>query len=141
MSEKPVLDHIGIAVESIVEGRRFYEALGLEVEGEEEVPEHEVRVAFLPVGDGRIELLEPTEPTSPIARHLERRGPGLHHICLQVADIRAAMAALVADGHELLSQEPVVGAHGCLVCFVHPRSANGVLVELSQPVDPPPFSG
>ena len=141
MSEKPVLDHIGIAVTSIAEGRRFYEALGLEVEGEEEVSEQEVKVAFLPVGDGRLELLEPTKSTSPIARHLERRGPGLHHICLRVHDIRATMAALVADGHELLSPEPVAGAHGCLVCFVHPRSAGGVLIELSQPVDPPPVSG
>ena len=141
MADKPVLDHIGIAVNSIGEGRRFYEALGLEVESEEEVAEQGVKVAFVPVGDGRIELLEPTGPDSPIARHLERRGAGMHHVCLRVADIKASMADLVAEGYELLSKDPVVGAHGCLVCFVHPRSSGGVLIELSQPVDLPPVSG
>lgn len=141
MAENPVLDHIGIVVESIGEGRRFYEALGLEVEHEEEVADQGVNVAFIPVGDGRIELLEPTGPDSPIARHLERRGAGMHHVCLRVADINASMADLVAEGYELLSEEPVVGAHGCLVCFVHPRSSGGVLIELSQPVDLPPVSG
>jgi methylmalonyl-CoA/ethylmalonyl-CoA epimerase len=90
-------------------------------------------VAFLAVGDARIELLEPTDEGSPIARHLERRGPGLHHICLRVTDIHAAMARLREDGHHLLSEEPLRGAHDCLVCFVHPKSAGGVLIELSQP--------
>jgi len=134
MGEKPLLDHIGIAVASIAEGRRAYEALGLEVEGEEEVPEQGVRVAFLPVGDARLELLEPTSPASPIARHLEKRGPGLHHICLRVSDINRSMADLRDRGFELLSEEPQSGAHGCLVAFVHPRSTGGVLLELSQPV-------
>jgi methylmalonyl-CoA epimerase len=133
MSERPVLDHIGIAVESIAAGRAFYEALGLQVSGEEEVAAQGVRVAFLPVGEGRLELLEPTTETSPIARHLARRGPGMHHICLRVADIRGAMRSLSAAGCELLSAEPQPGAHGCLVCFVHPRSSGGVLIELSQP--------
>jgi len=132
MADRPVLDHIGIAVESIAESRRPYEALGLAVEGEEEVPGQGVRVAFLPVGDGRLELLEPTTPDSPIARHLERRGPGLHHICLSVRDIRQSMAELRERGFELLSEEPQLGAHGCLVAFVHPRSTRGVLLELSQ---------
>jgi len=91
-----------------------------------------VRVAFLPVGDTRIELLEPTDATSPIARHLERRGAGLHHICFGVPDIRAAMAQLSGEGYRLLSEEPLRGAHDCLVCFVHPKSAGGVLIELSQ---------
>lgn len=135
MGERPVLDHIGIAVQSLDEGRRFYEALGLEVGGEEEVAEQAVRVAFLEVGDSRLELLEPTTESSPIARHLARRGPGLHHLCLRVPDIRAAMARLAGSGYELLSDEPQRGAHGCLVCFVHPRSAGGVLIELSQPAD------
>lgn len=135
MGERPVLDHIGIAVQSLDEGRRFYEALGLEVGGEEEVEEQAVRVAFLEVGDSRLELLEPTTESSPIARHLARRGPGLHHFCLRVPDIRAAMAQLAGGGYELLSDEPQRGAHGCLVCFVHPRSAGGVLIELSQPAD------
>lgn len=130
---RPTLDHIGIAVESLDGGVELYRALGLELEGVEEVAEQGVRVGFLPVGDGRIELLEPTGPASPIAAHLERRGPGLHHLCLRVADIRAAMRELADRGYRLLSDEPQRGAHGCLVCFVHPRSAGGVLLELSQP--------
>ena len=129
------LDHIGIAVESIAERVGFYEALGLEVEAVEEVPEQGVRVAFLPAGDSRLELLEPTGPESPIARHLERRGPGLHHICLRVPDIREAMKTLASQGYRLLSDEPQTGAHGCMVCFVHPASTGGVLLELSQPSD------
>jgi len=92
-----------------------------------------VRVGFLPLGETCLELLEPTSPESPIARHLDRRGPGLHHLSVSVPDIRAAMAELAAHGCELLSSEPKPGAHGCLVCFIHPRSAGGVLVELSQP--------
>jgi len=131
-----VLDHIGIAVESIDDGLDIYEALGLEVEAIEVVPEQGVRVAFLPVGDSRLELLEPTGPDSPIARHLERRGPGLHHICLRVPDIRAAMATLAEQGRTLLSEEPQPGADGCLVCFVHPKSTGGVLLELSQRAEP-----
>ena len=129
---EPVLDHVGIAVEAIRDARRLYEALGLDVEGIEEVIEQGVKVAFLPIGDTRIELLEPTDAESPIARHLERRGAGLHHICIRVEDIRAAMRRLVAGGYRLLSAEPQRGAEGCLVCFVHPRTAGGVLLELSQ---------
>lgn len=135
MSQPPVLDHIGIAVASIEKGLAIYEILGLEVESIEEVAGERVRVAFLPVGDSRIELLEPTDASSPIARHLERRGPGLHHICLRVADIRMAMAELRAAGYRLLSEEPLSGADGCLVCFVHPKSTGGVLLELSELVD------
>jgi len=134
MTEKPVLDHIGIAVESINSGLAIYKALGIDVEGVEEVEDQKVRVAFLPVGDTRIELLEPTHDTSPVARHLERRGAGLHHICLRVPDIRTAMAQLSEEGYRLLSEEPFEGANGCLVCFVHPKSAGGVLIELSQTV-------
>jgi methylmalonyl-CoA/ethylmalonyl-CoA epimerase len=130
---KPTLDHIGIAVSSLVEGAQFYQALGLELEGVEEVSEQGVKVGFVPVGDTRLELLEPTGSSSPVAKHLERRGPGLHHLCVRVDDIRAAMAALSDQGYRLLSDEPQQGAHGCLVCFVHPKSAGGVLLELSQP--------
>ena len=132
MTDPTVLDHIGIAVESIDEQLGLFEALGLEVEGYDEVPEQGVRVAFLPVGDSRLELLEPTGPDTPIARHLERRGPGLHHICLRVPDIKAAMVRLSGQGHTLLSEEPQLGADGDLVCFVHPKSTGGVLLELSQ---------
>jgi len=134
MTEKPVLDHIGIAVESINSGLAIYKALGIDVEGVEEVEDQKVRVAFLPVGDTRIELLEPTHDTSPVARHLERRGAGLRHICLRVPDIRTAMAQLSEEGYRLLSEEPFEGADDCLVCFVHPKSAGGVLIELSQTV-------
>ena len=132
---KPTLDHIGIAVESLAEGVRFYEALGLELEGVEEVEKQGVKVGFLPAGETRVELLEPTGPSSPIAKHLERRGPGLHHICVRVTDIRASMASLRDQGYRLLSEEPQEGAHGCLVCFVHPKSTGGVLLELSQPAE------
>jgi methylmalonyl-CoA epimerase len=133
VSDPPVLDHIGVAVESIESGLTIYRALGIEVEGVEEVADQGVRVAFLPVGEVRVELLEPIDDGSPIARHLERRGPGLHHVCLRVSDIREAMARLREKGHRLLSEEPQRGAHDCLVCFVHPKSAGGVLIELSQP--------
>lgn len=129
------LDHIGIAVASLAEGAAFYEALGLEVTGTDEVPEQGVRVAFLPVGDTRIELLEATGPDSPIAKHLEKRGPGMHHLCVRVDDIEAAMRRLADAGYRLLSDEPQPGAHGCRVCFVHPKSTGGVLLELSQPAD------
>ena len=134
MAEKTILDHIGIAVDAIAESSRFYEALGLEVGSVEEVPEQEVRVAFLTVGDSRLELLEATESSSAIARHLDRRGPGLHHICLRVPDIRATMKDLEEQGYRLLTREPQRGAHDCLVCFVHPKSAGGVLIELSEAV-------
>jgi methylmalonyl-CoA/ethylmalonyl-CoA epimerase len=132
---RPLLDHIGIAVRSIAEGAKLYGVLGLELTGVEEVREQGVRVGFLAVGQTRIELLEPLDESSPIARHLERRGPGVHHLCLGVADIRAAMAQLADAGYDLLSSKPQAGAHGRQVCFVHPRSASGVLIELSQPPD------
>lgn len=130
--DKPVLDHIGIAVNSLAEATPFYEALGLTVTGTDEVLEQGVKVAFLPVGDGQLELLEPTGPESPIAKHIERRGPGLHHVCLRVEDIEVAMADLKSKGFRLLSDEPKDGAHGCRICFVHPKSTGGVLLELSQ---------
>lgn len=126
------LDHIGIAVTSVADGARFYETLGLVLEGVEEVAEQQVRVGFLALGGTRLELLEPTTPDSPIARFLDSRGPGLHHLCVRVDDIRVAMARLAAAGYRLLSEEPQPGAHGCQVCFVHPKSTGGVLLELSQ---------
>lgn len=126
------IDHVGIAVRSISEARRFYEALGLVVEAEEEVTAEGVRVAMIPVGESRIELLEATTADSPIARFLERRGPGIHHLCLKTNDIRDAESRLREAGSELLRPEPTLGAEGCWVQFVHPKSAGGVLVELSQ---------
>jgi methylmalonyl-CoA/ethylmalonyl-CoA epimerase len=126
------LDHIGVAVHSIDEGAAVYQALGLELTDTEDVLEQGVRVGFIPVGETRVELLEPLDAESPIARHLERRGPGLHHICIRVDDIRVAMSRLADAGYRVLSDDPQPGAHGCLVCFVHPKDAGGVLIELSQ---------
>jgi methylmalonyl-CoA/ethylmalonyl-CoA epimerase len=128
------IDHLGIAVRSIAEGRVFYEALGLGVEGIEEVPSEQVRVAMIPCGATRIELLEPTSAESPIARFLERRGPGLHHVCLASDDLAADDARLRGGGFGLLRPQPAHGAGGSWVQFVHPRSAGGVLIELSQAV-------
>lgn len=126
------VDHLGIAVRSIAESRVFYEALGLAVEAIEEVPGEEVRVALIPCGAVRLELLEPTSRESPIARFLERRGPGLHHLCLATDDLGADDARLREAGYQLLRPEPSRGAGGCWIQFVHPKSAGGVLVELSQ---------
>jgi len=125
------IDHIGIAVRSIAEARRFYEALGLAVEAVEEVPQEGVRVAMIPCGETRIELLEALGGDSPIARFVERRGPGLHHLCLASDDLGGDDARLRETGVELLRPAPTRGAGGCWVQFVHPGSAGGVLIELA----------
>ena len=130
------IDHIGIAVESIEKARGFYESLGLHVEAIEEVPQEKVRVALISCGESRIELLEATDDDSPIAKFLARRGPGLHHVCLGTDDVRGADAALRADGYQLLRPEPTPGADGCWVQFIHPKSAGGVLMELSGKMEP-----
>ena len=127
------LDHVAIAVVSIEEARTFYESLGLSVAGIEEVEHEGVRVAMIPCGGTRIELLEPLSEDSPVARFLERRGPGIHHVCLKSDDIGADDRSLRGDGVELLRERPGPGAMGATVQFVHPRSAGGVLVELSEP--------
>jgi len=127
------IDHIGIATNGIDEAARFWrEALGLESGETEEVVEQKVRVAMLPIGESRIELLEATTPDSPIAKFIEKRGPGVHHIAVRVDDIRAALARLKKEGARLIDEEPRTGAGGCLVAFVHPSSAGGVLLELVQ---------
>ena len=126
------IDHIGIAVRSIAEARVLYEAMGLQVEAIEDVPHEGVRVALIPCGDSRIELLEPTADDSPIAKFLEKRGPGLHHLCLASDDVRSDDARLRAGGFQILRPEPTRGAGGCWVQFVHPKSAGGVLLELSE---------
>jgi len=128
------IDHIGIATNGIDEAVRFYrDALQLEVEEVEEVAEQKVRVAMLPVGESRIELLEPTSGDSPISKFLEKRGPGIHHIAVRVKDIKAALQSLKSKGARLIDEEPRNGAAGCLVAFVHPSSTGGVLIELVQP--------
>lgn len=127
------IDHVGIAVRSIAEARKTYEALGLHVEEIEEVPHEGVRVALIPCGESRIELLEPMTPGSPVAKFLEKRGPGVHHVCLASDDVRGDDARLRESGFEVLRPEPTRGAGGCWVQFVHPRSTGGVLLELSEP--------
>ena len=126
------IDHIGVAVSSIDEARGLYEALGLRIEAVEEVPAEGVRVAFIRCGESSIELLEPMGEDSPVARFLARRGPGIHHLCLGTADVAADDARLRAAGLRVLRPEPTRGAGGCWVQFVHPKSAGGVLLELSQ---------
>ena len=126
------IDHIGIAVHSIEQARGFYESLGLTIEMIEDVPQEGVRVALIPCGESRIELLEATTEDSAIARFLKRRGPGLHHLCLATSEIRGDDALLRSAGYQVLRPRPTRGAGGCWVQFVHPKSTGGVLIELSQ---------
>src|SRR5919112_6634390 len=127
------VDHIGIATRSIEEALSFWrDALGLEVKHTETVEEQGVRVAMLPAGEPRVELLEPTGPASPVAKFLEKRGPGIHHVAVRVPNIRSALARLKEQGARLIDESPRVGAGGCLVAFVHPASAGGVLLELVE---------
>jgi methylmalonyl-CoA epimerase len=138
---KAVLDHVGIAVKDPQAALAFYrDALGLVVEAPEEVPSQRVRAHFMPVGQSNLELLEATSPDSAIAKYIEKRGPGLHHITLRVDDIAAALAQLKARGVRLVDDQPRPGAEGSLVAFVHPSSAHGVLVELKQSRAPSPES-
>lgn len=132
---KPTLDHIGIAVRSL-DAARIYRDLGLEIDHVEAVESQGVKTAFLPVGDSRLELLEPTGPDSPVAKHIEKRGEGIHHLCFRVADIDAELEKLKAKGYRLVNESPVPGAHGCRVAFLHPSAGNGVLIELSQTTGP-----
>jgi methylmalonyl-CoA/ethylmalonyl-CoA epimerase len=127
------INHLGIATKGIDEALNFWsEALGLENIHTEVVEDQRVRVAMLPIGESRIELLEPTSDDSPISKFLEKRGGGIHHIAVEVEDINAALARLKAKGVRLIDENPRIGAEGCLVAFVHPSSANGVLLELVQ---------
>lgn len=134
----PFLDHVGIAVSNIADAVAFYrDGLGLEIDAPEEVTTQRVRAHFIPVGGSALELLEATADDSPIAKYIAKRGPGLHHITLRVDDIRAVLARLESRGVRLIDREPRPGAHGALVAFIHPSSAHGVLVELTQkPLEP-----
>lgn len=128
------IDHLGIATREIAEALTFWrDSLGLELDEVEEVTEQKVRVAMLPLGESRVELLEPTGPDSPIAKFLEKRGPGLHHVAIRVEDILQSLDRLKRQGARLIDESPRFGAGGSLVAFVHPSSANGVLLELVQP--------
>jgi methylmalonyl-CoA epimerase len=131
---RAVLDHIGIAVQDIEAALAFYrDSLGLEVEAPEDVLTQRVRARHIPVGGPKLELLEAMAPDSAIAKYIEKRGPGLHHITLRVEDIRAALDHLKARGVRLVDSEPRPGAEHALVAFIHPSAAHGVLIELKQP--------
>lgn len=127
------IDHLGIATKGIEEALKFWEdALGLENVHTEVVEDQKVRVAMLPIGESRVELLEPTSEDSPISNFLNKRGGGIHHIAVRVDDIHAALAKLKEQGARLIDEEPRIGAEGCLVAFVHPAASGGVLLELVQ---------
>jgi len=126
------IDHIGIATRTFSDAAVWQEALGLDPQETEEVTEQGVRVKMLSIGESRIELLEPLSSDSPVARFLEKRGPGIHHIAVRVDDIEAALQRFKSQGARLVDETPRVGAGGCLVAFVHPSSTNGVLLELIQ---------
>ena len=128
------IDHLGIAVASIDQAAALYrDVMGLPCEGTEEVADQKVRVMFFAVGEVRIELLEPTSEDSPIAKFLEKRGPGLHHVAYRVDDLPATLAALKAAGVRLIDETPRTGAHGMKIAFAHPGSTHGVLTEFCQP--------
>lgn len=126
------IDHVGIAVRSLETAIAAYEALGLNVSSTDTVASESVKVAFLPVGDTRIELLEPTTPESAIAKAIEKRGEGVHHIALRVDDIEGSMKAAKEKGLQLVNETPRIGAHGRKIAFIHPKSTSGVLLELVQ---------
>ncbi|QXM07251.1 methylmalonyl-CoA epimerase [Crassaminicella indica] len=127
------VDHIGVAVKNLEESLKFYqEILGLELQGTEIVEEQKVKVAFLPVGDSEIELLESTDPDGPIAKFIEKKGAGLQHIALRVPNIEEAIKELKEKGVRMIDEKPRYGAGGAKIAFCHPKSTNGVLLELSE---------
>lgn len=127
------IDHIGIATNRLDEATAVWQdAFGLELDSTEEIATQGVRVAMFAVGDSHIELLEPLSQDSPVGKFLGKRGPGIHHIAVRVDDIRASLAQMKAKGLRLIDEVPRIGAGGCLVAFIHPSSANGVLLELVE---------
>jgi methylmalonyl-CoA/ethylmalonyl-CoA epimerase len=127
------IDHIGIAVRSIEEAGRFYQQmLGLKIQEVENVSEQKVNVAFLPITDSEVELLESTDPEGPVAKHIAARGEGVQHIAFRVADIETALAELKAKGVRLIDEKPRQGAGGARIAFIHPKETNGVLVEICE---------
>ncbi len=130
------INHLGVAVKNLEETLKFYhETLGLPLKGIEEVADQKVRVAMLPTGESKIELLEPTDPESPIAKFMEKRGPGIHHIAVTVDDVEAEFARLKEAGVRFIGDKPTIGAGGSKVIFIHPKSTNGVLLELCEKHD------
>ena len=127
------INHIGVAVASIEEALPFYrDSLGMTFSGTEEVESQQVKVAFLAIGESKIELLEPTSPESAVAKFLEKNGPGVHHVAYGVDDIEAAIARLTAAGTRMIDAAPRAGAHGARIAFIHPKSSGGVLTELCE---------
>lgn len=127
------INHIGIAVKNIENSIPFYrDILGMNLEGTEEVTEQKVRVAFLQVGESRIELLEPTSSDSPVAKFIEKNGEGIHHLAYEVDNIESALVELQTKGVRLIDKTPRKGAHGASIAFIHPKASGGVLTELCQ---------
>ena len=132
ITEMIQIDHLGIAVKSLAAAKSIYEKLGLSVSPEETVEHEQVRLVMVPVGESRLELLEATSENSTIARFIAKRGEGLHHVCLRVADLSAAVERLKQDGVRLVAEEIKTGAGGHRYVFVHPSGAGGVLLELVE---------
>ena len=131
--ETKLIDHIGIAVNSIDEAMKFWEgALGVKCHGVEEVAEQKVKTAFLPIDDSEIELLEGTSEDSPVSKFIAKNGQGIQHIAIRVADIEAALAELKEKGVRLIDEKPRIGAGGAKIAFLHPKATGGVLLELCQ---------
>jgi methylmalonyl-CoA epimerase len=128
-----VIDHIGIAVKSIDESLKFWETtLGVKCTGRETVEDQKVTTAFLPIKESEIELLEATSDESPIAKFIEKRGEGIHHLAIRVDDLRSCLAELKASGVKLIDETPRPGAGGAMIAFIHPKATGGILLELSQ---------
>ncbi len=130
------IDHLGVAVNSIEEGKKFWtDVLGLKFEGAETVAEQKVTTGFFPVGESEVELLESTSPDGPIAKYLDKRGEGIQHIAFRVENIEAALEELKSKGVQLIDQQPRIGAGGAKIAFLHPKATRGVLVELCERSD------
>jgi len=126
------IDHLGIAVPDLEEAMKTYADLGFTFLKTEDVPQQKVKTAFYEIGESHLELLEATSPESPIAKYLEKNRPGIHHICVEVDDIDAALADYRDKGVRLINEEAIIGAGGCRVAFVHPKATGGVLLELKE---------
>ena len=127
------LNHVAIAVNHLEEATKFYrDVLGLDLKGVEVVPAQKSKVGFFPIGETNIELVQPSEPDSPLVKFLEAKGQGIHHICFEVDDIEAEIKAFLAQGATMVDQKPRPGAHNSRVAFIHPKSSSGVLIELVE---------
>ena len=127
------IDHIGIAVKNLEETLKFYqETLGLDLSGTEVVEQQKVKVAFLPIGDSEVELLESTEPDGPIAKYIDKKGEGIQHVAYRVDNIEEAIAEMKEKGVRMIDEKPRYGAGGAKIAFCHPKSTHGVLIELCQ---------